>query len=177
MLLDSLGDSVQVPEDDTSELLRRLIHVATRYTMRDPTTVEDGTKLEADEWSSNDEIEGARKHAESLFIERQQGTSDEEMDQQFGGPLEETLNAHSSFTLSLLERLCIAINESSSLSSNESTVGALITTREYFAAKLLWQDRVTKLTSEIIARNAKILSLENAKGIYLSIYIYPSILK
>lgn len=150
-----------VPEDNSSELLRRLIHAANRYTIRDPTAVEDSTKLSADEWSSNDEIEGARKRAESSLIEKQQ---EEEMDQQFGGPLEETLNAHSSFTLTLLERLCNAINESASLSSNETTVNALISTREYHAARLLWQDRVTKLTSETISKNAKILTLENAKG-------------
>jgi hypothetical protein len=159
--LDSLGDPVEMPEGNSSELLQRLIYAANRYTIRDPTAVEDSTKLSADEWSSNDEIEGARKQTESSLLERQQ----EEMDQQFGGPLEETLNAHSSFTLTLLERLCNAINESASLSSSETTVNALITTREYHAAKLLWQDRVTKLTLEIISRNAKISTLENAKGI------------
>ena len=43
------------------------------------------------------------------------------MNAQFGGTIAENLSAHASFTLSLLERLCNAINESGSNGAIQNT--------------------------------------------------------
>lgn len=151
---------METPDDESSELLKRLIQVASRFTLRDPTAIEDTTNIATDEWSSNDEIESARKRSESALMERHEAM---DLQEEFGGSLEENLISHSAFTLSLLERLCNAINDSVSLASNENIISSLITTREFHAAKLLWRDRVTKLSTELIAKNAQIATLENAK--------------
>jgi len=159
--LDSLGDSTDIPEDGSSELLNRMIHAASRYIFRDPTAIGEVSTIDADEWSSTEEIECARSKAERNLKQR---IENNDIDDNFGGTLEQNLSAHASFTLSLLERLCNAINDSTSLASQEETLKSLITTREFHAAKLLWRDKVAKLSGEIVNLNAKMQHIDNDKS-------------
>lgn len=114
-------------------------------------------RIENDEWSSAEEIERSRVKAEE-DMKKSHDTLNE-----FGSSVEETLASHASFTLSLLERLCNAIKNSSSNIMRDEIATSLITAREFHAARLLWRDRTVKLSSEVIGLSAKLNIVENEK--------------
>lgn len=173
MLLDSLGDSeVQVSDEGCSELLHRLLKTGERFTKIDPTHIDSIPKISADQWSSMEEVEKERQRCQEQVKEAftaaaaaaAEGDEEEEnLDEKYGGPVDENLAAHVSFTLSLLERLCNAINDSSGNSLQVDAVNALNEMRELRAEKLLLTDRITKLSSEIIDVSAKLRLAETEK--------------
>lgn len=161
MLLDSLGDSeVDVPDNGTSELLHRVLYAGSAYTSMDAINLDSIPKLDVDQWSSNEEIEQEKNRLESIVNENAHN-----MNALFGGTVAENLSAHASFTLSLLERLCNAINECSSNGSiqNPEQSEKIAKMKEYHAEKLLLNDRIAKLTAELVSTSAKLKISENEK--------------
>lgn len=161
MLLDSLGDSeIEVPDGGSSELLVRLLHSGSQFIRMEPTDTDSIPKLDVDQWSSSEEIELERSTLESKLAENRRN-----LDAQFGGVVDDNLAAHASFTLSLLERLCNAINEGSGANAFASAdqLNAVAQLKEYHAEKLMLNDRITKLTAEIVGLNAKLKICENEK--------------
>jgi hypothetical protein len=163
MLLDSLGDSeAKVNDDGSSELLHRLVNAGSRYLKIDPTQVDGVPHVNADQWSSREEVEKQRLQAHVELKEREaeqlssESLSEEDLNETYGGSVDENLAAHVSFTLSLLERLCNAINESSGTALQMDAVNSINEIRELRAEKLVLTDRITKLTSEIVDLSAKV---------------------
>lgn len=158
MLLDSLGDPESAaPADGNTELLERLIHAGTKHNLTAPTNIEDIPNLDVDEWSSSEEIDDAKKEAMAQL------TDVEVLDNEFGGPVEENLAAHASFTLSLLERLCNAINESADISITQEALATMADHRAHQAESLMLNDRIVKLSLEVIELKAELVTMENAK--------------
>ena len=137
-------------------------------------------KLTADQWTSVQDIEKERVRLQSQIAsdlsaeskdgkqgnDQQEGADEEEeesLDQKYGGRVDENLSAHVSFTLSLLERLCNAINESAGATVQIDTVNAMNELRQLRSAKLLLTDRVIKLSTEIVDMSAKLRIAENEK--------------
>lgn len=181
MLLDSLGDSeVKISDEGCNELLQRLLSsTATPRFMRiDPTNFDDVPPLAVDQWSSPDDIEREKNrllaHIESASSSveskaennnRFSNGGDElpSMDYLFGGPIDENLAAHVAFTLSLLERLCNAINESGEVNFDINEANLMSEMRDLRAEKLLLTDRITKLASEVIYLRSRLVIVENEK--------------
>lgn len=165
MLLDSLGDSeAKVSDDGSSELLHRLVHAGTRFLRVDPTQTDGVPHVIADQWSSREEVEKQRLQLHSELKERERESqqsnhseimNEEDLNETYGGSVDDNLAAHVSFTLSLLERLCNAINESGGAGLQVEAVNAINEMRELRAEKLVLTDRITKLTAEIVDLSAK----------------------
>jgi hypothetical protein len=167
MLLDSLGDSeAKVNDDGSSELLHRLVNAGSRYLKIDPTQVDGVPHVNADQWSSREDVEKQRLQSHVELKEREadreqrsnrsESLSEEDLNETYGGSVDENLAAHVSFTLSLLERLCNAINESGGTALQVDAVNSINEIRELRAEKLVLTDRITKLTSEIVDLSAKV---------------------
>ena len=180
MLLDSLGDSeVHVSDEGSSELLHRLINSGAKYMKFDPTHMDGIPRLSADQWSTTEDIEKERLQLHSSLEQKeraskkegesgeQDGNADEEeedLDERYGGPVQENLSGHVSFTLSLLERLCNAINDSSGNTALQmDVVTAMNDVRELRAEKLVLSDRIIKLNAEIIDLSAKVRLAETER--------------
>lgn len=166
MLLDSLGDSeVHVSDEGCSELLHRLLKTGERFIKVDPTHIDGIPKITADMWSSTEDVEKERQRCQEQLKESTpaEEAEDENLDAKYGGPVDENLAAHVSFTLSLLERLCNAINDSSGNNLQVDAVNALNEMRQLRAEKLLLTDRITKLSSEMVDASAKLRLAETEK--------------
>lgn len=177
MLLDSLGDSeVKISDEGCNELLQRLLSsTATPRFMRIDPTFDDVPPLAVDQWSSTDDIEREKNrllaHIESASVESKAekahysngGEELPAMDYLFGGPIDENLAAHVTFTLSLLERLCNAINESGEVNFDVNEANLMSEMRDLRAEKLLLTDRVTKLASEVVHLRSRLVLVENEK--------------
>lgn len=165
MLLDGLGDSENIAESGgNSELLYRLLHAGSNYHSLDPTDITGLPKLKVDEWSSAEELAEARTAATTALnadrTEGQDGSSvvisDSTADLEFGGKVDETLCAHASFTLSLLERLCFVLNDSGLLGHLPESLGVIADAKALHAETFALKDRITKLCSEIIDMRSKL---------------------
>lgn len=179
MLLDSLGDTdVHVSDEGSSELLHRLVNTGAKYMKFDPTHMEGVPKLSADQWSTAEDVEKERLRLHSVVTQREDRSNSEsdnndldgknadkeDLDEKYGGPVEENLSGHVSFTLSLLERLCNAINDSSGNTALQvDTVNAMNDVRELRAERLILSDRITKLTAEILDLSAKVRLAETER--------------
>ena len=175
MLLDSLGDrDARVSDEGSSELLHRLVNAGARYMRLDPTHADCIPRINADQWSSKEEVEKERLRLQNEILEkenpererresRSESISEDELNERYGGTVDENLSAHVSFTLSLLERLCNAINDSNSTSLQIDSVNSLNEMRQLRAEKLLLSDRITKLSAELIDLSAKLRLIETDK--------------
>jgi len=159
MLLDSLGDS-EIPEQDTapSELLVRLLNAGSSSRKADPTDLSNLPQLDVDQWTAADQIEKERARVEH---EREE----EAMDEEFGGTMDENLNVHSAFTLTLLERLCRAIGEAGTFTQAPEVINALAEAKELHAERLVLTDRITKLGQQILELEAKFHNCERQKSL------------
>lgn len=177
LILDSLGDSeVMIPDAGSTELLYRMLHISDKFTMLDPTSTDNIPKLETDQWSSTKDIEKAKATAEEQLSElpnispepsdiskpSQESANEDEM-MEIGPEIEQHLAGHVQFTLSLLERVCNAINESGVFSSNQEILKSLAQTKESHAKIMFLNDSVAKLRSEIIQLESKLQLAENDK--------------
>lgn len=124
-------------------------------------------KLEIDEWSSKAEIESEQKRASEVstkFVsEEKEKTSNmlaegdnketenmEDMEDDLSGQLEEHLLSHASFTMALLERLCIFIAEAGVFERAPEVIQSLAKAREIHSDRLVLYDRIGKLLQEIL---------------------------
>ena len=165
MLLDGFGDSENIAESGgNSELLYRLLHAGSNFHSLDPTDITGLPKLKVDEWSSAEELTEARAAAtNALSMDRTEGqegsskvASDSAADLEFGGKVDETLCAHASFTLSLLERLCFVLSDSGLLDHLPESLGVIADAKALHAETFALKDRITKLSSEIIDMRSKL---------------------
>ena len=175
MLLDGFGDSEHLAEaGGNSELLYRLVHAGSHFHSIDPTDIIGLPKLNVDEWSTADEIKKAREVAEgrlngetvAIVIDGKGGKvqkrgeeerkSSIDLDREFGGKLDETLRAHASFTLTLLERLCFVLSDSGLLDHLPESLGAIADAKALHAETFALKDRIVKLSSEIIDSRARL---------------------
>lgn len=179
MLLDSLGDSeVQVSDEGSSELLHRLVSTGVKYMKFDPTHMEGIPTMNADQWSTMEDIEKERIRLHSAVAQKdgrsnsesdnnehdKQRPEEDSLDEKYGGPVEENLSGHVSFTMSLLERLCNAINDASGNTALQvDAVSAMNSMRELRAERLILSDRITKLTAEIIDLSARVRIAETER--------------
>ncbi len=180
MLLDSLGDSdVHVSDEGSSELLHRLINPGAKYMKFDPTHMDGIPRLNADQWSTTEDIEKERQQLHASMEQKEHACKregengeqdananeeEEDLDERYGGPVQENLSGHVSFTLSLLERLCNAINDSSGNTALQmDVVTAMNDMRELRAEKLVLSDRIIKLNAEIIDLSAKVRLAETER--------------
>lgn len=165
LLLDALGDSdnnVQEDEYDKLGMFKMFLTAGSQYRdidCTDITTLYNPMKL--DEWSSTADIENARKISiESIKVRSRDAMTDgNEMSEDdsegddLGTKLDQHLMSHTSFTLSLLEKLCICINHATGVGlserSNES-LGAISQSKVWSSQKLILEGRIEKLATEII---------------------------
>ena len=153
MLLDSLGDA-EVPDsaNDSSELLLRILQVGSKHGQRDPTDTTDLPQMDIDEWSSVETIEQERKKAEQA------------LNAEFGGTVDESLTQHTSFTLSLLERLCTAIGEAGTFTEAPEVINAVAEAKALHEERLLLADRISKLSAENVNFCAQMHSIERQRA-------------
>ncbi len=160
LLLDSLGDTDIPPSNsDGSELLVRLLQAKSQ---RDPLDVTDLPSLEIDEWTTDEQLEEARIKAHAEFEEKKK-KDDEALSAEYGGKLEETLMSHASFTMSLLERLCGAINEAGTLTEVPEVINAVGEAKALHEERLMLIDRITKLSSENVDLSAELHRMHTIK--------------
>lgn len=171
LMLDSLGDSeMKLPDEGDSELLYKLLHASSRWLSLDPTNTENVSTLDVDQWCSKGDIEKAKEKAlqsESDVKVTVKSPLDGGTD---GGTrvlvseqVEQHLQGHTSFTMSLLERLCSTLNEITDVGSREEILRPLTQARENSSIILTLQDNVLKLRSEIIETKALLQLKENEK--------------
>ena len=176
MLLDGFGDSEHIAEaGGNSELLYRLVHAGSDFHSLDPTDIKGLPKLNVDEWSTAEEIKKAREVAEGrlngenvgIVMEgkgggkaqkrgEEESKSSLDLDGEFGGKLDETLCAHASFTLTLLERLCFVLSDSGLLDHLPESLGAIADAKALHAETFALKDRIVKLSREIIDSRARL---------------------
>ena len=86
MLLDSLGDSdVGVSDEGCSELLHRLITTGSKYMYLDPTNIDHVPDIEADEWTSKEDIAKQREDLVSSIMESNSSTEQKIKKMKAGG--------------------------------------------------------------------------------------------
>ena len=85
------------------------------------------------------------------------------MNAEYGGKLEETLMSHASFTMSLLERLCGAINEAGTLTEVPDVINAVGEAKALHQERLMLIDRITKLSSENVDLSAELHKMQTVK--------------
>ena len=188
MLLDGFGDSEHIAEaGGNSELLYRLVHAGSNFHSLDPTDVNGLPKLGVDEWSTAEDLAKARELAErklngettgmgvgkeekgggggGKIMKRcdEEGKSSNDLDMKFGGKVDETLCAHASFTLTLLERLCFVLSDSGILDHLPGSLGAISDAKALHAEIFVLKDRIVKLSSEIIDNKAQLHVYEKQK--------------
>lgn len=180
LLLDSLGDSeVKLPEQGDSELLYKLLRAGSRWNSLDPTNVDKVVPMDIDHWSSSTDIDKAKVAAaqaeESLHGSSSGKASKETQDttihssqqsamwQIVTEQVQHHLESHTSFTMSLLERLCSTLNEIADLGSREEILRPLTKAKENHSIILTLNDNILKLRSEIIEMKARVQIAENEK--------------
>ena len=163
MLLDAVGDS-DVPSsgNDGSELLVRLLQSGATNRNFDPTEVSNLPQMEIDQWSSEDQIEEERKKKKEEILENKKKT-EEDLNIEFGGTIDETLANHGKFTLGLLERLCNVIGEAGTFAEMPEVINALTKAKDLHSEKLLLTDRITKLTAETVNLQSQIQICDNRR--------------
>lgn len=171
LMLDSLGDSeMKLPDEGDSELLYKLLNASSRWLSLDPTNTENVSTLDIDQWCSKGDIEKAREKAlqsESdvkLTVKSPlDGGAEAGTRLLVSEQVEQHLQGHTSFTMSLLERLCSTLNEITDVGSREEILRPLTQARENSSIILTLQDNVLKLRSEIIETKALLQLKENEK--------------
>lgn len=143
-------------------------------------------KLNLDEWSSKADIDTEKSKAASQMSEymaqerakspakipsdadermqledgqdQAQKVGDEEDDEEedLGSQLEEHLLSHVSFTMALLERLCIFIAESGVFERTPEVVQAIAHAKTMHAERLLLQDRIEMLMQDVVELEAQL---------------------
>ena len=152
-------------DQGSSELLFQLHKIAMKYANFDPAGAEAVPKLDVDQWSSNIDIDKAKAEAESKLQSSEKTPDDNGIpsEESLGNQIDEYLAAHVSFTLSLLEKLCNAINDSGIFSGNIEAVQRILHAQEAHGKLLLMNDSIAKLKFEIVQLNHKLKSHENEK--------------
>lgn len=171
LLLDSLGDSeMKLPDEGDSELLYKLLNASSRWLTLDPTNTENVSTLDIDQWNSNGDIEKAKEKALQAEVDLKlavksphEGGTDAGSRLLVSEQVEQHLQGHTSFTMSLLERLCSTLNEITDVGSREEILRPLSQARENSSIILTLQDNVLKLRSEIIETKALLQLKENEK--------------
>eukprot|EP01039_Chlorochromonas_danica_P004991 gene4991-5481_t len=161
LLLDSLGDpEAVISERGANDMLYRFLHVSGKYYQLDPTHDQVVPSLDSfDEWVSPEEIEQARQQTETT-IKQESSVADAEINEE--QKLEEHLAGHVSFTMTLLERLCNAINDSNIVSAiPQQTQQNIIQIKENYSRIMFLNDEILKLRLEMVALHAKLAKSEN----------------
>ena len=160
LLLDSLGDTeIPASSSDGSELLVRLLQAKAQ---RDPIDITDLPNFEIDKWTTDEQIEEMRTKAQEEMEEKKKKDG-EALNAEYGGKLEETLMSHAAFTMSLLERLCVAISEAGTLTKVPEVINAVGEAKALHEERLMLIDRITKLSSENVDLSAELHRLRNMK--------------
>lgn len=163
LLLDSLGDpEAVISERGANDMLYQFLHVSGKYYQLDPTHDQVVPSLDSfDEWVSPEEIEQARQQTETNI--KQESTADQEINEE--QKLEEHLAGHVSFTMTLLERLCNAINDSNIVSAiPQQTQQNIIQIKENYSRIMFLNDEILKLRLEMVSLHAKLAKSENANA-------------
>lgn len=163
LLLDGLGDSEMVIQDNENfKLLHLFLNAGLKLRKEDSTQIGSVIpKLEVDEWSNEAEMETEKQRAREILSKQiadqkgkyeidQEGNSMDEDEEDLGSRLEDHLLSHASFTLALLERLCIFISEAGIFERAPEIIHALQQAKELHAYRFSLQDKIEKLLSEII---------------------------
>lgn len=123
--------------------------------------------MDADEWSSVQEIEEEMAKAIKRLQSGKRDEDDPDYDENEdaadqSAPIDEVLSSRTTFTLSLLQRLCSKINISTGM-LNADTSQALASAKEAQAQQLLLTEKVTALSIQLIQIKAKLRVTENDK--------------
>jgi hypothetical protein len=174
LLLDGLADpEVEIP-GSTSDLLKSFIHCSDKYLFQDPTNLSSFPSLQAkiDQWSSNKDIENTKSNLiSSLPILSEENDASSSLFSSgsaslrcFTEEVEEHLSNHISFTFSILERLCYALNDGGSLISSSETLKSLQVLKESRSKETLLNDSILKLQSELLEMECKYCISENTRN-------------
>ena len=129
---------------------------------RDPVDITDLPSLETDIWTTDEQLEEMRLKAQEEIKEKKKN-DEEALNAEYGGKLEETLMSHASFTMSLLERLCGAINEAGTLTEVPDVINAVGEAKALHQERLMLIDRITKLSSENVDLSAELHKMQTVK--------------
>jgi hypothetical protein len=172
LLLDGLADpEVEIPEP-TSDLLKSFIHCSDKYLFQDPTNLSSFPSLQAkiDQWSSSKDIENTKNNLLSSLPnvkeekEKESGSASSSSLRCFTEEIEEHLSNHISFTFSILERLCYALNDGGSLISSTETLKTLQELKESRSKETLLNDSILKLQSNLLEMECKYCISENIRN-------------
>ena len=161
LLLDILGDPETVLENkDKSNLLQLFLTSGTHTFSIDATDINRNfNPLQIDEWSNLQEIDSERKKSLESIKEKiiqTQNENDMDVDNDLGSKLEDHLLSHTSFTIALIERLCMFINEIEHFDNIPEVINTVSQVKVLHTEKLLLQDNIEKLSTEIITLQTSI---------------------
>ena len=183
LLLDGLGDSEMVINDNENfKILSLFLTAGQKSRKTDPTNASQFLpKFETDEWSTAADVDAEKKRllattSKLIADEKEKGVAmeegnekggevdeEEEEEQDLGSQLEEHLYSHASFTMALLERLCIFIAEAGIFERAPEVIHALTQAREMHGDRLVLQDRIQKLLEEIVELEAQLRNYKQQK--------------
>jgi chromosome segregation ATPase len=177
LLLDSLGDTdiVENMNDERLGMMKLFLSAGTNHQILDPTSLSNHTLSPSkfNEWSTISDIEIERQRAlESNAIvskkedDRMTDDNDTAAGQDLASKLDDHLLSHSVFTLNLLQRLCVLINEfgSDSLLRSADTLQSITQWKDWNAEKLFLETKIEKLSAEVITLQASYRIIEIEKN-------------
>lgn len=148
------------------DIFSQYIKAGSNFQYMDPSEVDNSVaQLNIDEWSSMEEIKKEQQVSHDEINEKSESLF-------HGEQLDESLIAHASFTLTILEKLCTSISNYNRLkqqqyqqqqNNEEEKWSQLSDKKSLQAEKLLLSDRVIKLSHEIIELKTNLHILERQK--------------
>lgn len=151
MLLDTLGDSEFLAQNnDCSEFLYYILNVGLNENC-------DSEKNNRSNNSSNEVFNSlSKRNKRKSFVDIDHDQNDINMIQQF----EDNLKMHSSFTLTVLQRLCQAISEATKIRHEPEIINSFSEASDLFTERQLLIDQISFLSNEIVDLNIKLSTYE-----------------
>lgn len=190
MLLDALGESAEgsnaQEQGKINAIFNEFLSSGSKLRSSDPTDITQLPPLDVDRWSSPEEIiEECDRVKKSLLQqdEEEESTgkdentgkkgSDDNKEDEENRPsiltpttwphVGDHLLTHSTFALSVIERLCAAISEAELLSQAPEVVSAIADAKECYAERFTLMDKITKLSHEVYELEQKIFDSEKKR--------------
>jgi E3 ubiquitin-protein ligase BRE1 len=152
MLLDNLGDSEFLAQNnECSEFLYYILSVGSNENC-------DSENNNSSNSSSNEVFNSlSKRNKRKSFVDIDQDQNDVDMIKQF----EDNLKMHSSFTLTVLQRLCHAIIEATKINHEPEIINSFSESSDLFTERQLLIDQISFLSKEIVDLNIKLCTNEN----------------
>lgn len=176
LLLDALGDSdMVIDENEKFQIVNLFLQAGSKLNDINAMNMNNVMQpMMIDEWSSTKEIEAEKKNTlESISttnLINPSNESDMNIDEEskkeetLESKLEAQLRSHTSFTMALLERLCIFISEVGLFQKSPDISESLGRCKKIHAERILLENTIEKLSCNIVELSASIQTLRHDKA-------------